>query len=109
MTNTNVSSTSSLNTGAIVNTNVNTTSVDSASLIGTQSVQQGITTTTTKTTNLEINFSGEIGLDPSQIIKQTENANTQEIIKSIKQEQQLRLSQVGKIIFNHLILLLLKI
>ena len=97
MTNTNVSSTSSFNTGAIVNTNVNTTSVDSASLIGTQSMQQGITTTTTKTTNLEINFSREIGLDPSQIIKQTENANTQEIIKSIKQEQQLRLSQVGKI------------
>jgi len=97
MTNTNVSSTSSFNTGAIVNTNVNTTSVNSASLIGTQSMQQGITTTTTKTTNLEINFSREIGLDPSQIIKQTENANTQEIIKSIKQEQQLRLSQVGKI------------
>ena len=97
MTNTNVSSTSSFNTGAIVNTNVNTTSVNSASLTGTQSMQQGITTTTTKTTNLEINFSREIGLDPSQIIKQTENANTQEIIKSIKQEQQLRLSQVGKI------------
>ena len=50
MTNTNVSSTSSFNTGAIVNTNVNTTSVDSASLIGTQSMQQGITTTTTKPT-----------------------------------------------------------
>ena len=100
---TNVSSSSSFNTGAVVSTNVNTSSVASGALIGTQSVsmQQGIATTTTTTTttnvNTDVNFSREIGLDPSQILRQTENANTQEIIKSIRDEQQLRLSQVGKI------------
>jgi len=100
---TNVSSSSSFNTGAVVSTNVNTSSVTSGALIGTQSVsmQQGIATTTTTTTttnvNTDVNFSREIGLDPSQILRQTENANTQEIIKSIRDEQQLRLSQVGKI------------
>ena len=100
---TNISSSSSFNTGAVVSTNVNTSSVASGALIGTQSVsmQQGIATTTTTTTttnvNTDVNFSREIGLDPSQILRQTENANTQEIIKSIRDEQQLRLSQVGKI------------
>ena len=56
------------------------------------------TTTTTTTTNTEVNFSQEFGLDPSKIVSQTPNPNTQEIIKSIQDEQKLRLSQVGRII-----------
>ena len=80
ISNTKINTISSFNIGTITNTNVNT----------------NITTTTTS--NLEVNFNREIGLDPSKILKQTENGNTQEIIKSIRQEQQLRLSQVGKII-----------
>jgi len=63
-------------------------------------LQQGTTTTTTTTTttNTEVNFSQEFGLDPSKIVSQTPNANTQEIIKSIQDEQKIRLSQVGNII-----------
>lgn len=56
-----------------------------------------LATTTTTTTNTEANFSRKIGLDPSKILRQTEKANTQEIIKSIRDGQQLGLSQVGKI------------
>ena len=56
----NVSSASSFNTSATINTNVNTYSITSGVLIGTQSLstQQGIaiTTTTTTTTNTEVNF-----------------------------------------------------
>ena len=66
----NVSSASSFNTSAAINTNVNTYSITSGVLIGTQSLstQQGIaiTTTTTTTTNTEVNFNWEIGLDPSK-------------------------------------------
>ena len=80
ISNTKINTISSFNIGTITNTNVNTN------------------ITTTATSNLEVNFNREIGLDPSKILKQTENGNTQEIIKSIRQEQQLRLSQVGKII-----------
>ena len=60
--------------------------------------QATTTTTTTTTTNTEVNFSQEFGLDPSKIVSQTPNANTQEIIKSIQDEQKIRLSQVGNII-----------
>ena len=64
-----------------------------------QYMQQGATaTTTTTTTTTEVNFSREIGLDPSKIVQQTVNPNTQEIINSIEEEKKLRLSQVGKVI-----------
>ena len=63
-----------------------------------QDYLQQATTTTTTTTNTEVNFSQEFGLDPSKIVSQTPNANTQEIIKSIQDEQKIRLSQVGNII-----------
>ena len=65
-----------------------------------QYMQQGTTTatttTTTTTTNTTFNLN-EFGIDPSKIVKQTVNPNTAEIISSIEAEQNLRLSQVGKI------------
>ena len=65
-----------------------------------QYMQQGTTTATTTitttTTNTTFNLN-EFGIDPSKIVKQTVNPNTAEIISSIEAEQNLRLSQVGKI------------
>ena len=43
-------------------------------------------------------FIQEIGIDPSKIVNQTVNDNTDAIIKSIEEEKKLRLSQTGKII-----------
>ena len=89
------------NTGDFVSSNVQTTSYDAGAMMEAQSqiMQQGAaTTTTTTTTTTEVNFSREIGLDPSKIVKQTVNPNTQEIINSIEEEKKLRLSQVGKVV-----------
>ena len=93
--------TTAFNTGDIVSSNVQTTSYDAGAMMEAQSqiMQQGAaTTTTTTTTTTEVNFSREIGLDPSKIVKQSVNANTQEIINSIEEEKKLRLSQVGKVV-----------
>ena len=89
------------NTGDFVSSNVQTTSYDAGAMMEAQSqiMQQGAaTTTTTTTTTTEVNFSKEIGLDPSKIVNQTVNPNTQEIINSIEEEKKLRLSQVGKVV-----------
>ena len=89
------------NTGDFVSSNVQTTSYDAGAMMEAQSqiMQQGAATTnTTTTTNTEVNFSREIGLDPSKIVNQTVNPNTQEIINSIEEEKKLRLSQVGKVV-----------
>ena len=93
--------TTAFNTGDIVSSNVQTTSYDAGAMMEAQSqiMQQGAaTTTTTTTTTTEVNFSREIGLDPSKIVKQSVNANTQEIINSIEEEKKLRLSQVGEVV-----------
>ena len=89
------------NTGDFVSSNVQTTSYDAGAMMEAQSqiMQQGAATTnTTTTTTTEVNFSREIGLDPSKIVNQTVNPNTQEIINSIEEEKKLRLSQVGKVV-----------
>ena len=93
--------TTAFNTGDIVSSNVQTTSYDAGAMMEAQSqiMQQGAATTnTTTTTTTEVNFSREIGLDPSKIVNQTVNPNTQEIINSIEEEKKLRLSQVGKVV-----------
>ena len=93
--------TTAFNTGDVVSSNVQTTSYDAGAMMEAQSqiMQQGAATTnTTTTTTTEVNFSREIGLDPSKIVNQTVNPNTQEIINSIEEEKKLRLSQVGKVV-----------
>ena len=86
------------NTGDVISSNVQATSYDAGAMMeASQYMQQGATATTTTTTT-EVNFSREIGLDPSKIVQQTVNPNTQEIINSIEEEKKLRLSQVGKVI-----------
>ena len=65
-------------------------------------VSEPITTTTTTTTatytkmNDKFNFN-EFGIDPSQVVKTVVNFYNPEMTKSIKAEENLRLSQVGKI------------
>ena len=98
--------TATINTSTSFNTSLNTAST--ANIIGqstqTQYIQQSTesqaqysqqygATATTAT-----NFIQEIGIDPSKIVKQTVNENTDAIIKSIEEEKKLRLSQTGKII-----------
>ena len=98
--------TATINTSTSFNTSLNTAST--ANIIGqstqTQYIQQSTesqaqysqqygATTTTAT-----NFIQEIGIDPSKIVNQTVNDNTDAIIKSIEEEKKLRLSQTGKII-----------
>ena len=92
--------TTAFNTGDVVSSNVQTTSYDAGAMMEAQSqiMQQGAATKTTTTTTTEVNFSREIGLDPSKIVNQTVNPNTQEIINSIEEEKKLRLSQVGKVV-----------
>ena len=98
--------TATINTSTSFSTSLN--NVSTANIIGqstqTQYIQQstesqaqysqqyGATTTTAA------NFIQEIGIDPSKIVNQTENENTDAIIKSIEEEKKLRLSQTGKII-----------
>ena len=98
--------TATINTSTSFSTSLN--NVSTANIIGqstqTQYIQQSTesqaqysqqygATTTTAT-----NFMQEIGIDPSKIVNQTENDNTDAIIKSIEEEKKLRLSQTGKII-----------
>ena len=98
--------TATINTSTSFNTSLNTAST--ANIIGqstqTQYIQQSTesqaqysqqygATDTTAT-----NFIQEIGIDPSKIVNQTVNENTDAIIKSIEEEKKLRLSQTGKII-----------
>ena len=98
--------TATINTSTSFSTSLN--NVSTANIIGqstqTQYIQQSTesqaqysqqygATTTTAT-----NFIQEIGIDPSKIVNQTENDNTDAIIKSIEEEKKLRLSQTGKII-----------
>ena len=98
--------TATINTSTSFSTSLN--NVSTANIIGqstqTQYIQQstesqaqysqqyGATATT------ETNFIKEIGIDPSKIVNQTVNDNTDAIIKSIEEEKKLRLSQTGKII-----------
>ena len=98
--------TATINTSTSFSTSLN--NVSTANIIGqstqTQYIQQSTesqaqysqqygATATTAT-----NFIQEIGIDPSKIVNQTENDNTDAIIKSIEEEKKLRLSQTGKII-----------
>ena len=98
--------TATINTSTSFSTSLN--NVSTSNIIGqstqTQYIQQSTesqaqysqqygATTTTAT-----NFIQEIGIDPSKIVKQTVNDNTDAIIKSIEEEKKLRLSQTGKII-----------
>ena len=98
--------TATINTSTSFSTSLN--NVSTANIIGqstqTQYIQQSTesqaqysqqygATTTTAT-----NFMQEIGIDPSKIVNQTVNDNTDAIIKSIEEEKKLRLSQTGKII-----------
>ena len=98
--------TATINTSTSFSTSLN--NVSTANIIGqstqTQYIQQSTesqaqysqqygATDTTAT-----NFIQEIGIDPSKIVNQTENENTDAIIKSIEEEKKLRLSQTGKII-----------
>ena len=98
--------TATINTSTSFSTSLN--NVSTANIIGqstqTQYIQQSTesqaqysqqygATTTTATS-----FIQEIGIDPSKIVNQTVNDNTDAIIKSIEEEKKLRLSQTGKII-----------
>ena len=98
--------TATINTSTSFSTSLN--NVSTANIIGqstqTQYIQQSTesqaqysqqygATATTAT-----NFIQEIGIDPSKIVNQTVNDNTDAIIKSIEEEKKLRLSQTGKII-----------
>ena len=98
--------TATINTSTSFSTSLN--NISTANIIGqstqTQYIQQSTesqaqysqqygATTTTAT-----NFIQEIGIDPSKIVNQTVNDNTDAIIKSIEEEKKLRLSQTGKII-----------
>ena len=61
---------------------------------------QYITTDSNDTTN-DTTCIKEIGLDPTKIVSQTWNPNTNEIIKSIEAEKNLRLSQIGTVITTY--------
>ena len=63
----------------------------------TTDLTQYITTDSNDTTN-DTTCIKEIGLDPTKIVSQTWNSNTNEIIKSIEAEKNLRLSQIGTVI-----------
>ena len=72
---------------------------DSTQYTTTDSTQY-ITTDSNDTTN-DTTCIKEIGLDPTKIISQTWNPNTNEIIKSIEAEKNLRLSQIGTVITTY--------
>ena len=61
---------------------------------------QYITADSNDTTN-DTTCIKEIGLDPTKIVSQTWNPNTNEIIKSIEAEKNLRLSQIGTVITTY--------
>ena len=66
----------------------------------TTDLTQYITTDSNDTTN-DTTCIKEIGLDPTKIVSQTWNPNTNEIIKSIEAEKNLRLSQIGTVITTY--------
>ena len=98
--------TATINTSTSFNTSLNTAST--ANIIGQSTQTQYIQQSTASqaqysqqygaTTTTATNFIQEIGIDPSKIVNQTVNENTEAIIKSIEEEKKLRLSQTGKII-----------
>ena len=98
--------TATINTSTSFNTSLNTAST--ANIIGQSTQTQYIQQSTASqaqysqqygaTTTTATNFIQEIGIDPSKIVNQTVNENTDAIIKSIEEEKKLRLSQTGKII-----------
>ena len=98
--------TATINTSTSFNTSLNTAST--ANIIGQSTQTQYIQQSTASqaqysqqygaTATTATNFIQEIGIDPSKIVNQTVNDNTDAIIKSIEEEKKLRLSQTGKII-----------
>ena len=72
---------------------------DSTQYTTTDSTQY-ITTDSNDTTN-DTTCIKEIGLDPTKIVSQTWNSNTNEIIKSIEAEKNSRLSQIGTVITTY--------
>ena len=66
----------------------------------TTDLTQYITTDSNDTTN-DTTCIKEIGLDPTKIVSLTWNPNTNEIIKSIEAEKNLRLSQIGTVITTY--------
>ena len=72
---------------------------DSTQYTTTDSTQY-ITTDSNDTTN-DTTCIKEIGLDPTKIVSQTWNPNTNEIIKSIEAEKNWRLSQIGTVITTY--------
>ena len=49
-----------------------------------------------------VNAIREFGLDPAKVVRQTMNENTAQIIKSIEDEQRLRISQIKNVDINNL-------
>ena len=98
--------TATINTSTSFSTSLN--NVSTANIIGQSTQTQYIQQSTASqaqysqqygaTTTTATNFIQEIGIDPSKIVNQTVNENTDAIIKSIEEEKKLRLSQTGKII-----------
>ena len=98
--------TATINTSTSFSTSLN--NVSTANIIGQSTQTQYIQQSTASqaqysqqygaTTTTATNFMQEIGIDPSKIVNQTVNDNTDAIIKSIEEEKKLRLSQTGKII-----------
>ena len=98
--------TATINTSTSFSTSLN--NVSTANIIGQSTQTQYIQQSTASqaqysqqygaTTTTATNFIQEIGIDPSKIVNQTVNDNTDAIIKSIEEEKKLRLSQTGKII-----------
>ena len=98
--------TATINTSTSFSTSLN--NVSTANIIGqstqTQYIQQSTESQAqysqqySATDTTATNFIQEIGIDPSKIVNQTVNENTDAIIKSIEEEKKLRLSQTGKII-----------
>ena len=98
--------TATINTSTSFSTSLN--NISTANIIGQSTQTQYIQQSTASqaqysqqygaTTTTATNFIQEIGIDPSKIVNQTVNDNTDAIIKSIEEEKKLRLSQTGKII-----------
>ena len=98
--------TATINTSTSFSTSLN--NVSTANIIGQSTQTQYIQQSTASqaqysqqygaTATTATNFIQEIGIDPSKIVNQTVNDNTDAIIKSIEEEKKLRLSQTGKII-----------
>ena len=98
--------TATINTSTSFSTSLN--NISTANIIGQSTQTQYIQQSTASqaqysqqygaTATIATNFIQEIGIDPSKIVNQTVNDNTDAIIKSIEEEKKLRLSQTGKII-----------